>query len=561
MDRVLTLASTVRWRDQGVRLRRPTALQLLSGMLALVVLLQIELVFSKSMNWDEFFHFSQIHQHLLGRPAPWLQAPFVALFWWVPSLPGDNIAHIQLIRLLILPFEGVALAAIAGMASRFSSRETGLLCGLLYATGGYVFLHAFALRADMIAAALLMEALWIGLCRPLRAVEIAMIALLAGLAFVSTIKSVLYAPAFLGVALFRLERPVHRWALAGAAALTIVGGVLLLWLAPYLPANGPGGILRDVGELGRSSINRMFSGSLLPQAPWLVRQIVFAPLLSAAILAAVLYACWPGRGWRARILLLSLVAPLATVTFYRNAFPYHFAFILPPAVVAIAPVIDWLRQRYGAAAVASLPLAGALLLSLGEDREILARQRTIQAGIHMIFPSPVTYIDNSGMAGDFPRAVNHFASGWGLEQYYRAGEPIYSQAIAAEPVPMLLANNVVLQDLFHDTFFDGRLLRDDDTILRENYIPHWGGVFVAGKMIAPGERPIAIEIAVAGPYTVEGAGIAIDGRHYPVGSVVTLARGMHNLSGSRAVPVTLRWGDHLLRPAFAWPKQSYFSAY
>src|SRR3546814_15914199 len=74
---------------------------------------------------------------------------------------------------------------------RFADRETALLCGLIYATGGYVFLHAFALRADMIAAALLMTALWLILCRPLRGREIALILLLVGLAFVSTIKAVL----------------------------------------------------------------------------------------------------------------------------------------------------------------------------------------------------------------------------------------------------------------------------------------------------------------------------------------------------------------------------------
>ncbi|RYD42940.1 MAG: hypothetical protein EOP63_11355 [Sphingomonadales bacterium] len=557
----MTTASAGVRPDMVPKSRRLTAAQFLCAMLGLVLLLQVELVFSKSVNWDEFFHFSQIHQHLLGRPAPWLQAPFVALFFWVPALPGDNIDHIQLIRLLILPFEIATIAAIAAMARRFAGRETALLCGLIYATGGYVFLHAFALRADMIAAALLTAALWLTLCRPLRGREIALILFLVGLAFVSTIKAVLYAPAFLGVLLFRLENPGHRRMLASAALLAALAGLSLLWLAPHLSATGPMGILRDIGDLGRASIDRMFSGGIFPQGAWLVRQIVFAPLLLVALLATFAYACWPGRGWTQRILFLSLLAPLATVAFYRNAFPYHFAFILPPAAVAIVPIVDWLRRRYGVVAVALLPLAGALLLSFAEDRDVLPRQRTIQAGIHMIFPAPVAYIDNSGMAGDFPRAVNHFASGWGLENYYRSGEPIYSQAMAAEPVPMLLANNVVLQNLFYDTFFDGGLLRQDDKSLRENYIPHWGRVFVAGKILPPGERPVAFDIAVPGRYTVEGGGLDIDGRHYPVGSVVTLARGMHNLSGSRAVPVTLRWGDHLLRPAFAWPKGPILTEY
>ncbi len=530
-------------------------------MLAFVLLLQVELVFSKSVNWDEFFHFSQIHQHLLGRPAPWLQAPFVALFFWVPALPGDNIEHIQLIRLLILPFEIVTIAVIAGMARRFADRETALLCGLIYATGGYVFLHAFALRADMIAAALLMTALWLILCRPLRGSNIALILLLVGLAFVSTIKAVLYAPAFLGVLLFRLEQPGHRRALAGAAILVALAGLSLLWLAPHLPATGPAGALRDIGDLGRASIDRMFSGGVFPQRIWLVLQIVFAPLLSLAILAAVLHACWPGRERMERILFLSLLAPLATVAIYRNAFPYHFAFILPPAAVAIAPVVGWLRRRYGVVAVSFLPLAGALLLSLNQDRDVLSRQRAIQTGIQAIFPVPVAYIDNSGMAGNFPRAVNHFASGWALDNYSRSGEPIFSDALEAEPVPMLLANNVVLRGIFYDTNFDSDLHPADDRILRENYIPHWGRVFVAGKAIRPGEDELLVHVRVPGIYTVEGGAVTIDGRRHAVGNLVRLSRGKHVIGGGRTSTAVLRWGDHLERPAFAWPEGLMYTAY
>ncbi|WP_338426082.1 hypothetical protein [Sphingopyxis kveilinensis] len=557
----MTSVSALRWKGYAARLRRPTAVQLLYGMLAFVVLLQIELVFSKSVNWDEFFHFSQIHQHLLGRPAPWLQAPFVALFWWVPSLPGDNIDHIQLIRLLTLSFEVAAVASIAAIVHRFSNRETAVLCGLLYATGGYVFLHAFALRADMIAAALLMVALWIGTCRPLRSIEIAAIILLIGLAFVSTIKTVLYLPAFLGVALYRLEGPGHRWAVAGAVMLSVLAGATLLWSAPYLPTDGFLGIVRDIGDLGRASIYRMFSGGIFPQGAWLVRQIAFAPLLSIAILGAALYACWPGRDSMERILSLSFLAPLATVAIYRNAFPYHFAFILPPAVVASWPVVDWFRRRYGTITVALLPLAGALVLFVVEDRNILSRQRAIQTGIHMIFPVPVTYIDNSGMVGDFPRAVNHFASGWGLDIYFRSGEPIYKKAIEMESVPFLLANNVVLQQLFGDADNDAGFLPDDEKILRENYVRHWGAVFVAGKIIPAGDQTTGFEVAIPGVYTVEGGAIIVDGTHYPVGSLIELHRGLHKASGTRSTDVTLRWGDKLRRPNFAWPNGPILSAY
>src|SRR3546814_10136933 len=107
--------------------------------------------------------------------------------------------------------------------------------------------------------------------------------------------------------------------------MVALSGLTLLWLAPHLPTSGPVGVLRDIGDLGRASVDRMFSGGVFPQGVWLMLQIIFAPLLSVAILATILYACWPGRGWAERILFLSLLAPLATVAIYRNAFPSHFA--------------------------------------------------------------------------------------------------------------------------------------------------------------------------------------------------------------------------------------------
>lgn len=542
-------------------LRRPAALHFLYLAIALVLLLQVGLAFTKSINWDEFFHFSQIHQHLLDRPAPWLQAPFVALFFWVPSLPGDNIDHILFIRLLILPFELVAIAGIVAMASRLAGLETALLCGLIYATGGYVFLHGFALRSDMIAASLLMTALWIGLCRPLRRTEMTIAALLVGLAFLSTIKAVLYAPAFLGVALFRLEAARRRGVLVGAAILLLCTGLLLLALTPHLPAAGPAGVLRDIGELGRASVDRMFSGGLLRQGGWLVRQIAFAPLFSAAIFGAALYACWPGRDRKERFLILLMLAPLASIAVYRNAFPYHYAFVLAPAAVAIAPVVDRLQRRFGVVAIAALPIAGGLLLFIAEDRDVLARQRLIDAGVHQIFPVPVAYIDNSGMVGDFPRAVPHFASGWGLENYVRSGVPQYGQALHAEPVPMLLANNAILRSPFGDTPYRGPLHPQDAEILRTNYIPHWGRVFVAGRAIAPGTAPVTINVAVPGRYTIEGASVGIDGTIYHAGDVVTLRRGVHRVAGERPAKVTLRWGKHLPRPDFAWPSGPIYTQY
>ena len=539
-------------------LARVAPASLALGALALVVLLQVELVFSKSVNWDEFYHFSQIHQHLLRRPDSWMQAPYVWLFAWVPSLPGDGIAHIQIIRLLTLLFELVTIAAIVAGARRFADDDTALLCALTYITGGYVFLHGFALRADMIAAALLMTALVIALYRPLRWPALALIAVLGVLAFVSTIKAVLYAPAFFGVALFRLERPTSRWVVAGTAAAAVIGATLFLLAAPLLQDSGLAGIFRCMGELGRMSVERMFLSGLFPHGEYLIQQTLLGPILAITIILT--FFCTFARRRRDRIPMLCLLAPLGTVAIYRNAYPYHFAFILPPAMIAAAPAVDFLRRRYGMLPFALLLLVNAVLLSATQDRQVLRNQRVVQTAIHRLFPEPVAYIDESGMAADFPRAVPHFASGWALENYRNAGVATYSLAMQAEPVPLLIANSWALQNVFTDTGQPDHLLPADVRLLRKNYIPHWGLVYVAGKTIAAGSAPSRIDVAVPGLYTVEGGPVVIAGRRYATGEIVLLERGPAVVGGGRREPVTLRWGEHLPIPA-PWPGNPLFTDY
>jgi len=546
---------------RALRRRRPGVAGILLLLMAAAILMQVELVFSKSINWDEFFHFSLILRHLQGRPVQWLQTPFVWLFPWVASVPGDNIDHIQLIRLLLLPFELAAVAAIVAAARGFTGLEEALFCGLLYITGGYVFLHAFALRADMIAGCLLTVALWMGICRPWRIPQIAAITVLVALAFASTIKSVLFAPALLGMTLYRVKSPAHRWALMGTVIAFIGGGVLLLWAWPVLPATGIGAALRDVGRLGQASVARMFSAGLFPQHEWLLQQILRAPVLTVLLLVAPASIIRSGRPAAERMLLLSLLLPLCSVLVYRNAFPYFFAFILPPATIAAAPAVAWLHRRCGVV-VPSLLLVGiAVILSLAEDRSVLGRQRTIEAGLHEIFPSPVTYIDDCGFIGDFPRAVNHYASGWAQAAYRSAGVPAYTIAMESEPVPLVLNSVFPLDSLCFDFILRGALLPADEQSISTNYIQHWGDAFVAGKRFPPGEEAVAFQMGIPGTYTVEGGAIVVDGGHYEVGDTLQLSRGGHVAGGKRTATVTLRWGDHLHRPAYPWPSGPVFTQF
>jgi len=520
--------------------------QLVLILLGLILLMQVELAFTKNVNWDEFFHYSEINQARLGRPVSWLQTPYVTLFRWVPALGGGTISQIQLIRLLLLPFELATLAAIFLTARYFASLQAALLCLLAYATGGYVFTQALALRGDMIAAALLTSALCIAITRALRPRECAAITLLLVLAFITTIKSVLYTPAFVGVAFCRLENATHRKALVASIIIASAAAIALLAGADALPDNDAMHLPHDVADLGRRSVDRMFTGGLFPQRRYLFEQLLFAPILSALVCVAFVSA------WRSkrRVLLLALLAPLCTVAIYRNSFPYHYVFILPPAIIACAPAADRIVRRYGLALISILLTVNAAALSFREDRGILTNQKIVERGLTDIFPKPVSYIDDCGMMGTYPRAVPHFASGWALAEYRSRGRPEYRKALEIETVPLLIANGFGLQDIFHDNGHDEHLLPADEQVLKNNYIHHWGIVYVAGKEIPATAQPTRISILIPGNYTLEGGDVVIDGSRRRTGEVMELVRGTHEI-GATPIPVRLRWGDHLRYPSFS----------
>ncbi|MEM1051427.1 MAG: hypothetical protein AAGI28_04955 [Pseudomonadota bacterium] len=498
--------------------------------LGAVLCLQLGLAFTKSINWDEFFHYSLIHAYWRGEDGVGiLQNPFVVLYGWVPALAGDTIDHIRLIRALIMPFEMLLVGAVIVASTKFTDLKTALLCGLAYVTAGYAFTQGLALRADVISASLLMSALAIGFHRKLSVITLGLIGGLTLLAFVATIKAVLYLPAFLALAVLRWDElkrfflPLVLLAIASIAALSLLAPDTLAMLSAKLAG----------------AAERMFGGGLVPQHMHWMRQSAMASIFTVMLIG---FAFWQMKAKSASKPVLALLAlPALWPVIYFNAYPYFFAFILPPVAVALAPVINWAADRYGVATLTTIFSLNAVALFLMEPSKVQANQVEVHELVRSAFPAPVTYIDEAGMIGDFPRAVPQFASGWALNSYLRKGEPLYSQAIMAQPVPLVLANCLTLSNAFSDTPFGERLLPEDEAFLRANYIQHAGIVMVAGKRIEAGETLRGELVAVPGDYRIEDAAILIDGKWYHAGSTVTLDRKRYEFANEGEQSATLRW--------------------
>lgn len=521
----------------------------LVAIFALAILLQLELVFSRPVNWDEFFHLSEAHAFHQGRLTEALQVLYARAFFWLPMLPLDTVDQIRVARVFMLGFELFTLYAIYAMAKRFAGRVPAALAALAYVTGGYVFQHGFSYRADPMAAAFLMGTLWILLASRLEAKAILGAALLAGLAALTTIKIILYAPAFAGIAWLRwreAERPGDiAWRLVafGAAAalfaLLFIGATML-----SLPDVGHHSAAKTVATSG----SMMFDEGLFPQWGYGLGAVLAAPLL------AVLIACTPFSIARAslskpqRIALIGLMLPLASLLFYRNAFPYFYAYILPPVMVAVALAIRALVARVSAKLLAIALLANAVIMSIATPREILPTQKAVLAAVHEIFPEPVAYFDFPGMVVDFPKA-NFFMTTWGVRKYRAGIEESFVDAMTRETVPLLIVNQDEIARNQLDVEPWWAFLPADAKALREGFIPHWGPIWVAGRRFPADGAQRSFVTYTPGTYTVEGAAARIDGRLYATGETLNLARGAHRFEPAGTGETVLRWGDHLRRPA------------
>lgn len=518
------------------------------GALAFAIVLQFELVINRPINWDEFFHLSEAHAFHQWRLAEVLQVLYARAFFWLPMLSGDPIDQIRVARLVMFGFELFTLLAIYAMGRRFGGQLPAAFAALAYVTGGYVFQHGFSYRADPMAAALLMGSLWILLSSRLDAKAIIGAAFLTGLAALTTVKLVFFAPAFAGIAWLRwreAQRPKEMaWRLAAVGGATLLCTALLIGVTILsLPEVGQSSAVKTMS----TSARMMFDEGVFPQWKFGVGAVSVAPLLALILLITPFLLTREGLTRPQRVALAALMLPLASLLIYRNAFPYFYSFILPPVMIPAALAIRFLATRFSYEVLAGTFAANALVVSIATPREVLDTQRDVLAAVDLIFPEPVAYFDYSGMIAAFPKA-NVFMTGWGMRRYRAGYEESLTQAMGSKVVPLLLVNHAILERNQTGTLPAGVLLPQDERALRGAFIPHWGPVWVAGRRF---DRPLAEEgfqVYVPGTYTLEGAPARIDGIVLERGDTIHLARGLHRFERIGGNPATLRWGRHLPRP-------------
>jgi hypothetical protein len=314
-----------------------------------------------------------------------------------------------------------------------------------------------------------------------------------------------------------------------------------------------------------------------------LRIIVEAVVENLVIWIFVFLGAWQAAIWLYRgpdrktgLILLSFILPLGSLAIYRNAFPYFFVFLMPTAVVLSGVFVDELTGRIKATGSrsAAVPLAAAVALLgaafVGDyirklPDQTVAQRETLEI-VHELFPEPVPYIDRNSMVASYPK-VGFFMTSWGMEGYRAAGKRIMRDLLIGATPQFMIANtaaldlSVPLTDEERSSVY--RLFPEDFQTLRDNFVHHWGQIYVPGKRFELESTTLTqqFEILIHGEYTLEAsAPVVIDGAEVRPGEQLQLDKGGHRIVSTGPVQsAVLRWGRNLDRPARApSPQPIYF---
>lgn len=526
---------------------------LLLALMAGILLLQLQLQFVQKINWDEFFYLSHIHDAQAGRLAKTRQMGHVYLFGWLTAIPGGEISQIIIGRVAMWAIQCVTLFLIIRTALKFMPLTSALFAGLSFLGLSYVFIHGTNFRADPIAALCMMYGVYVFAASSLSKRHLISLAIALAIGTFITVKVILYAPLFTVLALWRLSGANDTKLLFLKFSAVVMTSALLFALATFLHSLALPASESSPSSSSLSSIveDVFFSGGIFPR--WSYMKIGFFTGLLPSIMmivggcAAVIFAVRHKVNRETDLIVLAMALPLLSFIFYRNAFPYFYGFIFPSAVILAGYAAHRLKfSKFTIATISVITVFNiALIYANRKDETHVIQAQTLNV-VHEIFPKPVHYFDRNGMVSSFPKA-GIFMSRWGLRNYQRADEPRFIQEMQKKVVPLLINNSPALSSALKNE--PTILLAVDATALRENFIPHWGHIWIAGKTLDVADKNSHFTIHIPGEYQVESQkDIWIDEVLYRPSDTLILNRGRHVVRSEAGQNITLRWGRDLLNP-------------
>jgi hypothetical protein len=548
------------------------------------LILKFRLIFLLNMDVDEFTFLANVYQYIGGT----LTSPYftfhVHLFSWLPSLSGGEVSQIIGGR-VVMYFLGIGSCIFLYFISRlFLNRIGGLFSVLCYLSVSNVMVHATSFRFDPICVFLFLVAVYLILRKHHSRLPVIVAGLCMALSFLVTLKSIFYLVTMAGIfsCLFVFSGKKKDVVLDLAFFLVsfALGWIALFLFHTYTLSGVSFSVQRGyLAHLSRSDI--MFH-EFFPNKFYIFQAVIenLFPLgFGMAGSAIVWWEITRCRNLPENFLLLCLLVPLLTLSFYKFSFPYFYVFIISPGMAISGVLPDRIAEKYkknGSMGLLTCLIISYVIVFSGFlyhykyqsfDRTIT--QKNIVKNVHEMFPDPVPYIDRCNMISSFPMVGIQMTT-WDMEKYTQANRPIMRELLVRRRPVFLLANIVHLnlslpRGTVRDIFRVDPLLEEDFNVLRDNFVQHWGIIYVAGKRLTfePGETAKSFENLIPGIYTIESRGdVWIDRVLYQPGSRIRMGKGTYTIA-PRTTPmeVVLRWGEDLYRPRDPFPVQPVFFGY
>ncbi|MDP2344022.1 MAG: hypothetical protein Q8O67_23895 [Deltaproteobacteria bacterium] len=557
----------------------------MAALLVPLAIVRVRLASSINVNWDELYFLSHVHSHLRGALSEKLLTFHVHFLAWVARVSSNEIDQVLALREVMLAFGAVAVVSTVVIGWRLIGSAAGALFAVFAGQSlSLVLNHGASARFDPIIVALFLAAaaLLSGHSAPRRRARAVVAGVVVAVAMLVSIKSALYLPTLVGLLVCRvISEDNRRDAVVDVfvflACLVVVGaalfGVHVASLA-VAPAVAAGTVDGGLGGLLASVFKTALVDQEFPQPSALMSTLRWDGAVWLLALVGFGLACAGVGARRAQLQhmqLLCFILPLVGIAVYRNSFAYFYVSVVPPAALLAGLVVGRVHTR-----LLHRPVLATLLILLiatpvaraawrwnwlnSEDQ--VSSQRDVVDAVHAIFPTPVPYVDRCAMIATFPKA-GPFMSTWTLAAYRKLGTPIM-EPLLRQYQPQFVLQNVGGLELGRS--FEGnakahRLLPADFAILQQNFIPHWGPIWVAGKAVSlPGnDASVAVDVVIAGRYVLESAApVMVDGAAVAPSAVVELVEGAHTLSASRPLVATLRTASAQPPPTSAAPKDPLF---
>jgi len=547
--------------------------RLLLVSIVVLSLIYFYLVPKLNINWDEFLYLSNIYDYKNGRELSVFQTFYIHFFRWLTYIPGYEVNQIIAARYVYLTIFFLCLAIIYKISSNHFSKTGGLFSIFLTLTFTDILRHSFSFRADLLCFFFFLVGIYFLLNNDIYTAVIASFSF--SICFLISIKSAFYIPVIISLLFSNFIRNNNNRYSSKLSFIFILFSILIvsllyLYHSIMLADNDykiSDKILEGSAIISDAGSKVLWTGKFFPQSAFLIRSISenfitwyvisFSLIIILKNISSLLYR-------PQLILLLSLSFPLLTLIFYRNSFPYFFVSFLPATLIISNLYIDYtfFRFKQERKAFPLFVIITPILLCIinvgsfmkNELHDQTVSQRELIDTVHNIFPEPVPYIDRNRMISSFPN-VGFFMSSWGIEKYRDGNMPIMKSILEIKQPIFLIANTPVLkiddEKLYGENKSIYKLFDEDYMILKNNFIHHWGPLFVAGKCFKGlmKNECRTFNILIAGKYTIESDGyIRIDNKLTSPGDVIYLSNSTHSVVNIDAHKMILRWGSHLYVP-------------